>query len=46
LNIAVQDSAKLTELVGPLLLQPGVSEQAFGGALIEYEKIRRPAELI
>ena len=42
LNIAIQDSAKLAELVGPVLLDAGASEQAFTDALAEYEAIRRP----
>jgi len=42
LNIAIQDSAKLAELVGPVVLDAGSSEQAFTDALAEYEAIRRP----
>jgi 2-polyprenyl-6-methoxyphenol hydroxylase-like FAD-dependent oxidoreductase len=38
LNIAIQDSAKLAELVGPVLLAGG----ATADALVEYEAIRRP----
>lgn len=42
LNIAIQDSAKLAELIGPLLLDAATSEQAFTEALAEYETVRRP----
>ncbi|MCX2932417.1 NAD(P)/FAD-dependent oxidoreductase [Mycobacterium sp. CVI_P3] len=42
LNIAIQDSAKLAELVGPVLLDDAASEKAFVDALTEYEAIRRP----
>jgi 2-polyprenyl-6-methoxyphenol hydroxylase-like FAD-dependent oxidoreductase len=42
LNIAIQDSAKLAELVGPVLQDPGASEETLVGALVEYEVIRRP----
>jgi 2-polyprenyl-6-methoxyphenol hydroxylase-like FAD-dependent oxidoreductase len=42
LNIAIQDSAKLAELLGPVLLDETSSEQAFTHALAEYEVIRRP----
>lgn len=42
LNLAIQDSAKLAELVGPVLLDDKASEQAFTDALAEYEAIRRP----
>ncbi len=42
LNIAIQDSAKLAELLSPVLLDDGASEQAFTDALTEYEAIRRP----
>lgn len=42
LNIAIQDSAKLAELLGPVLLDDGAPEQAFTDALTEYETIRRP----
>lgn len=42
LNIAIQDSAKLGELLGPVLLDAAASEQAFIDALTEYEAIRRP----
>ena len=42
LNIAIQDSAKLAELLGPVLLDAEASEQAFTDALAEYEAIRRP----
>jgi 2-polyprenyl-6-methoxyphenol hydroxylase-like FAD-dependent oxidoreductase len=42
LNIAIQDSAKLAELLGPVLLADGASEQLFTEALTEYEEIRRP----
>ncbi len=42
LNIAIQDSAKLAELLGPLLTNDGASEQAFTDALAEYEATRRP----
>ncbi|MCV7243532.1 FAD-dependent monooxygenase [Mycobacterium mantenii] len=42
LNIAIQDSAKLAELLGPVLLDSGASEQAFTDAFREYEHIRRP----
>lgn len=41
LNIAIQDSAKLAELVGPVLEHSG-SEEEIAGALAEYEAIRRP----
>ncbi len=42
LNIAIQDSAKLAELVGPVLLDTGANEQVLSDALIEYEAVRRP----
>ncbi len=42
LNIAIQDSAKLAELLGIVLQQQDPSEQAFIDALREYEAIRRP----
>lgn len=42
LNIAIQDSAKLAELLGPVLGDDGASEQAYADALAEYEAIRRP----
>ena len=42
LNIAIQDSAKLAELVGPLLRDPGGREDALARALAEYEEVRRP----
>jgi 2-polyprenyl-6-methoxyphenol hydroxylase-like FAD-dependent oxidoreductase len=42
LNIAIQDSAKLAELVGPVLQDPGASEEALADALAEYEAVRRP----
>jgi 2-polyprenyl-6-methoxyphenol hydroxylase-like FAD-dependent oxidoreductase len=38
LNIAIQDSAKLAELVGPVLQTGGSPEEA----LVEYEAVRRP----
>ena len=42
LNIAIQDSAKLAELLSTVLLDGEASEQAFTDALAEYEAIRRP----
>jgi 2-polyprenyl-6-methoxyphenol hydroxylase-like FAD-dependent oxidoreductase len=42
LNIAIQDSAKLAELLSPVLLDDRATEQAFTDALTEYEAIRRP----
>lgn len=42
LNIAIQDSAKLAELLGPVLLDDNAAESAFATALSEYEAIRRP----
>jgi len=42
LNIAIQDSAKLAELLSTVLLDNQASEQAFTAALAEYEAIRRP----
>ncbi|MBX7430511.1 FAD-dependent monooxygenase [Mycobacterium sp. Y57] len=42
LNIAIQDSAKLAELLGPVLIDDGASERAFTDALVEYEANRRP----
>ncbi|HET9117108.1 MAG TPA: FAD-dependent monooxygenase, partial [Pseudonocardiaceae bacterium] len=42
LNIAIQDSAKLAELLGPVLLDGKAPESAFAAALSEYEAIRRP----
>jgi 2-polyprenyl-6-methoxyphenol hydroxylase-like FAD-dependent oxidoreductase len=42
LNIAIQDSAKLAELLGPVLGDTGASEHAFSDGLAEYEAIRRP----
>ncbi|MGO9103032.1 MAG: FAD-dependent oxidoreductase [Mycobacterium sp.] len=42
LNIAIQDSAKLAELLSTVLLDDQASEQAFTDALAEYEAIRRP----
>jgi 2-polyprenyl-6-methoxyphenol hydroxylase-like FAD-dependent oxidoreductase len=42
LNIAIQDSAKLAELVGPLLQDPNSTEAQLDAALEEYEEIRRP----
>ena len=42
LNIAIQDSVKLAELVGPLLREPRLSDEALARALDEYEAIRRP----
>ncbi|UXA05378.1 FAD-dependent monooxygenase [Mycobacterium sp. SMC-2] len=42
LNIAIQDSAKLAELLGPVLSDDRASEQVFTDALTEYEEVRRP----
>jgi len=42
LNIAIQDSSKLAEIVGPVLKDPDASENALARALAEYEAIRRP----
>ncbi len=42
LNIAIQDSSKLAEIVGPVLKDPDASEDALARALAEYEAIRRP----
>jgi 2-polyprenyl-6-methoxyphenol hydroxylase-like FAD-dependent oxidoreductase len=42
LNIAIQDSAKLAELLGPVLRDGSSPEQAFTDALAEYEEVRRP----
>ena len=42
LNIAIQDSTKLAELVGPALAVEGGSNDAVAAALIEYEETRRP----
>lgn len=42
LNIAIQDSAKLAELLGVVLRQQDPPERAFIDALGEYEAIRRP----
>lgn len=46
LNIAIQDSAKLAELVGPLLRGPAMSEETLADALVEYEAIRRPINAV
>ena len=45
LNIAIQDSAKLAEIVGPVLGDPGSSDTALVDALTEYEAIRRPINI-
>ncbi|KKC06921.1 hypothetical protein ABW17_02200 [Mycobacterium nebraskense] len=42
LNIAIQDSAKLAELLATVLLDPQATERAFTDSLAEYEAIRRP----
>jgi len=42
LNIAIQDSARLAELVGPVLQDSDASEEQLAAALVEYEAIRRP----
>ena len=42
LNIAIQDSAKLGELVGPVVATAGFTEGALQNALAEYESNRRP----
>lgn len=42
LNIAIQDSAKLAELVGPLLRDGEPSADVLGAALEDYEQTRRP----
>lgn len=42
LNIAIQDSAKLAEMVGPVLRDTAAPEQAFTEALAAYEIVRRP----
>jgi 2-polyprenyl-6-methoxyphenol hydroxylase-like FAD-dependent oxidoreductase len=42
LNIAIQDSAKLAELVGPVLVDAAAGEVELEAALSEYEAIRRP----
>jgi 2-polyprenyl-6-methoxyphenol hydroxylase-like FAD-dependent oxidoreductase len=41
LNIAIQDSAKLAELVGPVLCDDG-SDDVIAQALADYEQARRP----
>lgn len=42
LNLAIQDSAKLAELVGPLLADGDPSDDDLAGALDAYEQTRRP----
>lgn len=42
LNIAIQDSVQLAELVGPVLADAGVPDAALRDALVQYEAIRRP----
>lgn len=42
LNLAIQDSVKLAELVGPVLQGPDASDAAVTEALSEYESTRRP----
>ncbi|HET6951294.1 MAG TPA: NAD(P)/FAD-dependent oxidoreductase [Acidimicrobiales bacterium] len=41
LNLAIQDSARLAELVGPVLRDDG-SDEVIAQALVEYEQTRRP----
>jgi 2-octaprenyl-6-methoxyphenol hydroxylase len=42
LNMAIQDSARLAELVGPVLRDAAATEEDLARALTEYEAIRRP----
>jgi 2-polyprenyl-6-methoxyphenol hydroxylase-like FAD-dependent oxidoreductase len=42
LNIAIQDSARLADLVGPVLRDARADEDSLEAALAEYEDIRRP----
>jgi 2-polyprenyl-6-methoxyphenol hydroxylase-like FAD-dependent oxidoreductase len=42
LNIAIQDSVKLAELVGPVLRDASASDEALARALDAYEAARRP----
>ncbi len=42
LNMAIQDSAQLALLVGPVLRDPAATEAALNAALADYEAIRRP----
>jgi 2-polyprenyl-6-methoxyphenol hydroxylase-like FAD-dependent oxidoreductase len=42
LNIAIQDSVKLAEIVEPVLQDADATEDALASALKEYEEIRRP----
>jgi 2-polyprenyl-6-methoxyphenol hydroxylase-like FAD-dependent oxidoreductase len=42
LNIAIQDSARLAELVGPVLADPEATPAQLAAALDDYEAIRRP----
>lgn len=42
LNIAIQDSMKLAELVAPVLRDPTAANTALTHALVEYEAVRRP----
>jgi 2-polyprenyl-6-methoxyphenol hydroxylase-like FAD-dependent oxidoreductase len=42
LNIAIQDSVKLAELAGPVLMDPSATEQSLAAALADYEAVRKP----
>lgn len=42
LNMAIQDSSKLAELVGPVLADPNATEADLEAALVEYEALRKP----
>lgn len=42
LNIAIQDAAKLAELLGPVLRDGAAAESDSTDALAEYEAVRRP----
>lgn len=42
LNIAIQDSVKLAEIVGPVLRDASATEETLASALSQYEEIRRP----
>jgi 2-polyprenyl-6-methoxyphenol hydroxylase-like FAD-dependent oxidoreductase len=46
LNIAIQDSARLADLVGPVLRDSRAGDDALTRALAEYEAIRRPINTI
>lgn len=44
LNMAIQDAAKVAELVGPVLTDPSATDDALRAALAEYESIRMPID--